>query len=88
MEIKSRKNIRNMSIIAVIMLFAFVCRVVAFNIDDVFIATLLVMIRNAMHISLAAVWTVSIYMRVVSKQIKSMLIAVGLLMIVNECKRS
>lgn len=90
MEIKSRKNIRNISIIAVIMLFAFVCRVVAFNIDDFFIATLLVMIRNAMHISLAAVWTVSIYMRVVSKQIKSMLIAVGLLMIgwmvIRTCK--
>ncbi len=90
MEIKSRKNIRNISIIAVIMLFAFVCRVVAFNIDDFFIATLLVMIRNAMHISLAAVWTVSIYMRVVSKQIRNMLISVGLLMIgwmvIRTCK--
>ena len=73
MEMRSKKNIRNISIIAVIMLFAFVCRVVAFNIDDFFIATLLVMIRNAMHISLVAVWTVSIYMRVVSKQIKRLL---------------
>ena len=90
MEIKSRKNIRNISIIAVIMLSAFVCRVVAFNLDDFFIATLLVMIRNAMHISLVAVWTVSIYIRVISKQIRNMLISVGLLMIgwmvIRTCK--
>ncbi len=90
MEMKSKKNIRNISIIAVIMLFAFICRVVAYNIDGFFIATLLVMIRNAMHISLVAVWTVSIYMRVVSKQIRNMLISVGLLMIgwmvIRTCK--
>ncbi len=90
MEMRSKKNIRNISIIAVIMLSAFVCRVVAYNIDDFFIATLLVMIRNAMHISLVAVWTVSIYMRVVSKQIRNMLISVGLLMIgwmvIRTCK--
>lgn len=90
MELKSKKNIRNIIIITVIMISAFVCRAIAFNTYDVFVATLLVLIRNVMHISLVAVWTISIYMRVVSKQIRKMLIAVGVLMIgwmvIRTCK--
>lgn len=90
MKFSSAKNIKNITIISVIMVCAFVFRAVAYNTDDYFIATLLLILRNAVHISMVAVWTVSIYMRVVSKQIKNMLMAVGLLMIgwmvIRTCK--
>lgn len=86
----TKKNIRNIVIIAVLMITAYVCRTVIFSTEDMFLAALLTIVRNVIHIAIVAVWTVSIYMRVVSKQIRNMLIAVGVLMVawlvVRTCK--
>ena len=86
----TKKNIRNIVIVAVLMITAYVCITVIFSTEDMFLAALLKIVRNVIHISIVAVWTVSIYMRVVSKQIRNMLIAVGVLMVawlvVRTCK--
>ena len=86
----TKKNIRNIVIVAVLMITAYVCKTVIFSAEDMFLAALLKIVRNVIHISIVAVWTVSIYMRVVSKQIRNMLIAVGVLMVawlvVRTCK--
>ncbi|MBQ4630876.1 MAG: hypothetical protein IJB70_07835, partial [Clostridia bacterium] len=90
MKFGSAKNIRNIIIISVLLVCAFVFRAVAFKTDDYFIATLLLTLRNVVHIIMIIVWSVSIYMRVVSKQIRNMLMTVGALMIawliIRTCK--
>lgn len=90
MKSGSAKNIRNIIIISVLLVCAFVFRAVAFQTDDYFIATLLLTLRNVVHIIMIIVWSVSIYMRVVSKQIRNMLMTVGALMIawliIRTCK--
>lgn len=90
MKFGSAKNIRNIIIISVLLVCAFVFRAVAFKTDDYFIATLLLTLRNVVHIIMIIVWSVSIYMRVVSKQIRNLLMTVGALMImwlvIRTCK--
>lgn len=90
MNTLSIKNIRNLIIIVAVMTIAFVCRVVAFKTDDCFLGSLLMLLRNVIHISMVVIWTISIYMRVVSKQIRIMLLSVGALMIawlvIRTCK--
>lgn len=90
MQYNQKRNIRNIIIVAFLLLTALLCKEIAYSTQHYLTAALLILLRNVIHISIVAVWTVSIYMRVINRQIRNLLIAVGLLMlcwlVVKNCK--
>ncbi len=90
MEYSAKRNAKNLILIVFLMAVAWVCRKIIFTTEDAFVAALLTMLRNCIHISIVAVWTVSIYMRVINKSVRSLLMTVGVMMVgwllVRTCK--
>lgn len=50
--------------------------------DSLILATLLIYLRGVIHLSLALVWTASVYRRITNKQARGFVLAVGILMLV------
>lgn len=77
-------------LITALMTVAFIFRPLAYSLDNYLIASALLIVRNIIHISIISVWTLTIYMRVINKRIRKMLISVALLMVgwllVKTCK--
>ncbi len=85
-----KKNVRNLIVVVLLMAIAYYGRYCALTSSDYFFVAIMTLLRNTIHISIVVVWAVSIYMRVVNKRVRNMLIAVGLLMVgwlvVRTCK--
>lgn len=76
----SKKNIFNLSCTIVLIIFAYILRIVSRNMIGVFLPTLLTTIRNTIHVALITIWIVSIKRRIVNKQVRKLIIIVGILM--------
>ena len=83
-EVRIKKQnkvmLRNIIIVAVLLLVAWILRSILRKMPSLFLPTVLTTIRNVIHISIAIMWTISLYRRVVNKQVRNLLIAVGSLM--------
>ena len=67
--------------VAILLIVAYVFRLIALNVSDVFVKTILTILRSVIHISLVSLWCSSVYYRVVNKQVRNLLLVVGALML-------
>ena len=70
----------NVIIVAFLLITASILRSVLRKMPTVFPPTVLTIIRATIHIGIAVVWTESLRRRIVNKQVRNLLVAVGLLM--------
>lgn len=67
--------------VAILLIVAYAFRLIALNVSDVFVKTILTILRSVIHISLVSLWCSSVYYRVVNKQVRNLLLVVGALML-------
>lgn len=67
--------------VAILLVVAYAFRLIALNASDVFVKTILTILRSVIHISLVSLWCSSVYYRVVNKQVRNLLLLVGALML-------
>lgn len=67
--------------VAILLIVAYAFRLIALNVSDVFVKTILTILRSVIHISLVSSWCSSVYYRVVNKQVRNLLLVVGALML-------
>ena len=77
---QNKVMLRNIIIVAVLLLVVWILRSILRKMPSLFLPTVLTTIRNVIHISMAIMWTISLYRRVVNKQVRNLLVAVGSLM--------
>ena len=80
MKYNTERN-RNAVIVGVLLAFAFVLRMIYEDLDDAFLQTLLLTIRNAIHIILLVLWVLSLHRRLVNKNVRYLMVTVGCLLI-------
>ena len=80
MKYNTERN-RNAVIVGVLLAFAFVLRMVYEDLDDAFLQTLLLTVRNAIHIILLVLWVLSLHRRLVNKNVRLLMVTVGCLLI-------
>ena len=67
--------------VAILLIVAYAFRLIALNVSDVFVKTILTILRSVIHIALVSLWCYSVYHRVVNKQVRNLLLVVGSLML-------
>lgn len=67
--------------VAILLIVAYAFRLIALNVSDVFVKTILTILRSVIHIALVSLWCSSVYYRVVNKQVRNLLLVVGALML-------
>ena len=67
--------------VAILLIVAYAFRLIALNVSDVFVKTILTILRSVIHIALVSLWCSSVYHRVVNKQVRNLLLVVGALML-------
>ena len=67
--------------VAILLIVAYAFRLIALNVSDVFVKTMLTILRSVIHIALVSLWCSSVYYRVVNKQVRNLLLVVGALML-------
>lgn len=67
--------------VAIWLIVAYAFRLIALNVSDVFVKTILTILRSVIHIALVSLWCYSVYHRVVNKQVRNLLLVVGSLML-------
>lgn len=67
--------------VAILLIVAYAFRLIALNVSDVFVKTILTILRSVIHIALVSLWCSSVYYRVVNKQVRNLLLVVGSLML-------
>ncbi|MBR2350291.1 MAG: hypothetical protein IKA77_06695 [Clostridia bacterium] len=67
--------------VAILLIVAYAFRLIALNVSDVFVKTILTILRSVIHITLVSLWCSSVYYRVVNKQVRNLLLVVGALML-------
>lgn len=80
MKYNTERN-RNAVIVGVLLAFAFVLRMVYEDLDDAFLQTLMLTVRNAIHIILLVLWVLSLHRRLVNKNVRLLMVTVGCLLI-------
>ena len=80
MKYNTERN-RNAVIVGVLLAFAFVLRMIYEDLDDAFLQTLMLTIRNAIHIILLVLWVLSLHRRLVNKNVRLLMVTVGCLLI-------
>ena len=82
-----QKRTKQMYIIAIVLLFvAFMCRQVDLLLSDkdeyeVLISTIVLTIRNTIHISLMVLWCVSLHNRIINKRVRKHVMIGGMLLL-------
>jgi hypothetical protein len=74
--------LKNVLIVTFLLVLAFLFRTIGREISSSFGATVLIILRSLIHVSTIIFWTLSLYKRVVNKQVRRILIGVGVLMTV------
>ena len=79
-----RKNKRNVGIaivVAILMTIAFVFRMIYENLDNAMLATVMLTVRNTIHLSLLLLWVISLQRRLVNKVVRRLMVTVGALLL-------
>ena len=66
-------------ITAILIIVARALRLMINDMESLALATLLIFLRGVIHLSLALVWTVSVYQRITNKQARAFVLSVGVL---------
>ena len=74
--------LKNVLIVTFLLVLAFLFRTIGREMSSSFGATALIILRSLIHVSTIIFWTLSLYKRVVNKQVRRILIGVGVLMTV------
>ena len=74
--------LKNVLIVTFLLVLAFLFRTIGREMSSSFGATVLIILRSLIHVSTIIFWTLSLYKRVVNKQVRQILIGVGVLMTV------
>ena len=72
--------LRNVIVVVFFLAFAYALRILLRPMQTVFLPTMLTIIRSTIHVTIVALWTVSLGRRVVNKQVRAILVSVGVLM--------
>ena len=79
-----RKNKRNVGIaiiVAILLAIAFVFRMIYENLDNAMLATVMLTVRNTIHLSLLLLWVISLQRRLVNKVVRRLMVTVGALLL-------
>ena len=79
-----RKNKRSIGIaivVAILMTIAFVFRMIYENLDNAMLATVMLTVRNTIHLSLLLLWVISLQRRLVNKVVRRLMVTVGALLL-------
>lgn len=72
--------LRNVIVVALLLAFAYVLRIILRPMESLLLPTALTIVRSTIHVTIVILWTVSLWRRVVNKQVQRILLSVGLLM--------
>lgn len=90
MERINKKTILYTTCVAILLVIAYYSRAFHTQVDEPILKMLLVMIRSVIQISLVIAWCSSLRTRIINKQVRHYLIAVGILiafwLIMRTCK--
>ena len=78
---EERKLYRKGLVVAILMIFAFILRMIYEDIDDAMMQSVMCLTRNTIHLSLLFLWEISLARRLVNKNVKRLMLAVGALLI-------
>ena len=79
-----RKNKRNIGIaivVAILLAIAFVFRMIYENLDNAMLATVMLTVRNTIHLTLLLLWVISLQRRLVNKVVRRLMVTVGALLL-------
>ena len=79
---KNKKLFAGILLTAILIIVARALRLMINDMESLALATLLIYLRGVIHLSLALVWTVSVYQRITNKQARAFVLSVGVLMLV------
>ncbi len=77
---QNKKLIINVIIAVILLSFAYSLRIVSRKMTDFFLATMLIAIRNIIHVVLVILWSNSVRNRIVNKQVRKLFLIVSILM--------
>ena len=70
-------TIKTAAVVAVLMIFAFVLRMIYEDLDNALLQAVMAMTRNTIHVSLLIMWIISLHRRLVNKNVRWLMLAVG-----------
>ena len=73
--------LRNAVLVAVALAVAYALRIILRPMSDPFLPTVLTVIRTVIHVTIAALWSLSLNRRIVNRQVRGVLVTVGVLMV-------
>ncbi len=76
---RNKKTLKNLLSVAILLIFAYSLRYL-FKVENVLVASLFMVIRNGIHVSLLVAWCLSLYHRLMNPQIRRILVSTGTLM--------
>ena len=79
--IKNRHNKKTFIIVAVLLAIAFVSRMIYEDLTNAMAQAIMLTVRNSIHISLLFIWVVSLHRRLMNKNVRRLMLAVGCLML-------
>jgi hypothetical protein len=79
--IKNRHNKKTFIIVAVLLAIAFVSRMIYEDLTNAMAQAIMLTVRNSIHISLLFLWVVSLHRRLMNKNVRRLMLAVGCLML-------
>ena len=77
---QNKTTLQNIILVAVLLIIAYIFRMISRQMTDTFLPTLLTMLRAIIHVSIVLIWTISLRRRVVNIQVRRLLVSSGLLM--------
>lgn len=78
---KNKRNIGIAIIVAILLAIAFVFRMIYENLDNAMLATVMLTVRNTIHLSLLLLWVISLQRRLVNKVVRRLMVTVGALLL-------
>ncbi len=79
MPMRNKNTLKNLLSVAILLMIAYSLRYI-FEVENVLVASLFMVIRNSIHVSLLVTWCISLYRRLMNPQIRRILVSTGTLM--------
>lgn len=77
MQEQNKRLSKTTIIVSVLMVFAFVLRMIYEDLDNAMLQAIMSTMRNTIHISLLFLWVISLHRRLVNKNVRRLMLIVG-----------
>ena len=77
MQEQNKRLSKTTIIVSVLMVFAFVLRMIYEDLDNAMLQAIMSTMRNTIHISLLFLWVISLHSRLVNKNVRRLMLIVG-----------